>query len=184
MRLFSISLLLCFATISSAAIMDPVGDTFGSGMPFDIISTSGVTTGNSTTFEIRFATPVPANLDEHLWGAIGIDVDRDPTTGKRSEIGFPDMNYTHGEDYVIGFYYDDAAGSAFILDVTNDDFFSIPAEYGPHYFRVTVPIRGTQPDGRMHYAVGVGDGQDLFEAYSDLAGNDYQLLTTDVAPVP
>ena len=41
------------------------------------------------------------------------------------------MNFKHGVDYVVGFYYDDELGTAAILDVTNDKFFSLPAEYGP-----------------------------------------------------
>jgi len=165
--------------LSRAAILDPVGDTYGTGMPFDIISVSGVTNGNSTTFEIRFAQPLPAALDANLWGAIEIDIDRDPTTGKPSELDYPTMNFKHGVDYVVGFYYDDELGTAAILDVTNDKFFSLPAEYGPDYFRITIPVIGTSADRRMYYAVGVGDGLDINSAYSDIAGNDYQLLLTE-----
>lgn len=165
--------------ISQAAYIDPIGDTYGTGMQFDISSVSAITNGTSTTFEIRFATPLPADLDQHLWGAIEIDVDRDPTTGKSSELDYPNMNFKHGVDYVIAFFYDDELGTVSILDVTNDKFFSIPAEYGANYFRITVPIAGTNGDKRMHYAVGVGDGQDLNSAYSDIAGNGYELLTTE-----
>lgn len=165
--------------IATAAYIDPIGDTYGTGMQFDISSVSAITNGTSTTFEIRFATPLPADLDNHLWGAIEIDVDRDPTTGKSSELDYPNMNFKHGVDYVIGFFYDDELGTAAILDVTNDQFFSLPAEYGADYFRITVPIAGINGDKRMHYAVGVGDGQDLKSAYSDIAGNGYELLTTE-----
>lgn len=180
MRIFTL-LTLCLAIplVSGAAVTDPTGDTYGTGIPFDIVSVSGITTGNSTTFEIRFAEPLEADLDAFLWGAIEIDVDRDANTGKTSEIDFPNMNFTHGVDYVIGFYYDDELGTAAILDVTNDQFFTLPAEYGPNFFRITVPIAGANGDPRMLYAVGVGDGQDLFNAYSDIAGNNYELLMTE-----
>jgi hypothetical protein len=172
-------LMLALPLLSWAAVIDPIGDTYGTGMQFDISSVSGVTYGNSTTFEIRFATPVPVNLDADLWGAIEIDVDRDAATGKTSELHYPNMNFTHGVDYVIGFYYDDEPGTAAILDVTNDKFFSLPAEYGANYFRIKVPISGLKGDSRMYYAVGVGDGLDLNSAYSDIAGNNYELLVTE-----
>ncbi|HYO79925.1 MAG TPA: hypothetical protein VES20_00875, partial [Bryobacteraceae bacterium] len=165
--------------LCGAATMDPVGDTYGTGLPFDIVSVSALTNSNSTTCEIRFATPVPANLDENLWGAIEVHVDGDPNTGKSSELDYPNMLFPDGVDYVIGFYYDVELGTAAILDVTNDDFFSLPAEYGEGYFRITVPVVGTGPDTRMLYAVGVGDGLDFDSLYSDLAGNDYRLLVTE-----
>ena len=164
--------------LSAAAVIDPIGDTYGTGMPFDIISVSGVTNGTSTTFEIKFATPLPAPLDANLWGAIEIDVDRNPATGKSSELDYPNMNFQHGVDYVIGFYYDDEPGTAAILDVTNNMFFSLPAEYGIDYFRITVPVAGPG-NPRMYYAVGVGDGLDMNSAYSDIVGNDYALLVTE-----
>jgi hypothetical protein len=172
---------LALPLVCGAAIIDPVGDTYGTGMQFDISSVSGLTTGSSTTFEIRFADPVPAGLDANLWGAIEVNVDRDTSTGKSSELDYPNMNFPDGVDYVIGFYYDDELGTAAILDVTNDDFFSLPAQYGANYVRITVPIAGSGGDLRMFYAVGVGDGLDINSPYSDIAGNDYQLLTTEVA---
>lgn len=174
-----LTLLLALPLLSGAAIIDPIGDTYGTGMQFDISSVSAVTNGTSTTFEIRFADPLPAELDANLWGAIEIDVDRDATTGKSSEIDYPNMNFTHGVDYVIAFYYDDEPGTASILDVTNDEFFTLPAEYGAGYFRITVPVAGLNGDARMHYAVGVGDGLDIKSAYSDIAGNGYELLITE-----
>lgn len=170
---------MAFSLTSEAAFIDPVGDTYGTGMQFDISSVFAVTNGTSTTFEIRFATPLPAELDANLWGAIEIDVDRDATTGKSSELDYPNMNFSHGVDYVIGFYYDDELGTAAILDVTNDKFFTLPAEYGPDYFRITVSVVGSGGDPRMYYAVGVGDGLDLNSAYSDIAGNNYELLVTE-----
>lgn len=165
--------------LCGAAVIDPTGDTYGTGMPFDITQVAGVTNGLSTTFEIRFANPVPAGLDASLWGAIEINVDRNTSTGKSSELDFPNMNFPDGVDYVIGFYYDDTLGMAQILDVTNNSFFELPATYGPDFVRITVPVAGTNGDPRMWYAVGVGDGLDLFSAYSDIAGNDYQLLETE-----
>jgi hypothetical protein len=174
-----LTLSLAVPILCGAAVLDPIGDTYGTGMQFDIASVSAITTAGSTTFEIRFAQPLPANLDANLWGAIEIDVDRDANTGKTSEIDYPNMNFSHGVDYVIGFYYDDELGTAAILDVTNDKFFSLPAEYGSNYFRITVPLSGSNGDPRMLYAVGVGDGLDLNSAYSDIAGNDYQLLMTE-----
>ncbi|MBC7926964.1 MAG: hypothetical protein H7039_15050 [Bryobacteraceae bacterium] len=165
--------------LCSAAVIDPIGDTYGSGIQFDISSVSAVTNGTSTTFDIRFAGPVPATLDANLWGAIEVDVDRNPATGKSSELDFPNMNFPHGVDYVIAFYFDDEPGTALILDVTNNGFFSLPAEYGDDYFRITVPLSGSNGNARMHYAVGVGDGQDLNSPYSDIVGNDYQLLVTE-----
>ena len=66
-----------------------------------------------------------------------------------------------------------------ILDVTNDTFFSLPAEYGTDYVRITVPVAGLGGDARMYYAVGVGDGLDINSAYSDIAGNNYTLLVTE-----
>lgn len=178
--LMLLAVLLTLPLMSVAAVLDPIGDTYGTGMPFDISSVSAITNGVSTTFEVRFAEPLPAGLDANLWGAIEIDVDRDPTTGKRSELDYPNMNFTHGVDYVIAFYYDDELGTAAILDVSNDDFFSLPAEYGSNYFRITVPIAGRNGDPRMDYAVGVGDGLDINSAYSDIAGNGYQVLRTEV----
>lgn len=172
-------LLATLPLLSAAAVIDPIGDTYGTGMPFDIVSVSGITSGTSTTFEIKFAAPVPAALDANLWGAIEIDVDRIATTGKSSELDYPNMNFQHGVDYVIGFYYDDAPGTAAILDVTNNLFFSLPAEYGMDYFRITVPVAGPGGDPRMYYAVGVGDGLDINSSYSDIAGNDYALLITE-----
>jgi hypothetical protein len=165
--------------LSGAATLDPIGDTYGTGLQFDIASVSAITSGGSTTFEIRFAEPLPANLDANLWGAIEIDVDRDANTGKTSELDYPNMNFSHGVDYVIAFYYDDELGTAAILDVTNDNFFTLPAEYGNNYFRITVPLVGSNGDARMLYAVGVGDGLDMSSLYSDIAGNDYQLLMTE-----
>ncbi len=177
LALLGVSLLM--PLLSHAAISDPAGDTYGTGMPFDILSVAGVTDGNSTTFEIRFAKPLPASLDANLWGAIEIDVDRNAATGKSSELDYPNMNFTHGVDYVIGFYYDDEPGTAAILNVTTGDYFSLPAEYGDDFFRITVPISGLGGDARMYYAVGVGDGLDINSAYSDIAGNDYALLVTE-----
>lgn len=185
MRLFATSLFLfCLASLSPAATIDPTGDTYGTGLQFDMISTSGVTKGQFTTFEIRFAQPVPADLDQFLWGAIEVDVDRNPATGKNSEINYPNQHFPHGVDYVIGFYYDDPLGKAAILDVTNDKYFYLDAEYGADYVRVTVPIFGSHPDGKMLYAAGVGDGQDMNSLYSDITGVDYQLLETETAAVP
>lgn len=174
-----IALSLAIPFLSTAAVIDPTGDTYGTGLPFDIVSVAGVTNGTSTTFEIRFANPVPAALDANLWGAIEIDVDRNAATGKPSELDYPNMNFPHGVDYVIAFFYDDDPGTASILDVTNNNFFSLPAEYGPDYFRITVPISGLGGDPRMYYAVGVGDGLNINSAYSDIAGNDYALLVTE-----
>jgi hypothetical protein len=165
--------------LSTAATIDPAGDTYGTGMPFDITSVSGVTDGTSTTFEIKFLIPVPASLDANLWGAIEIDVDRNPATGKSSELDYPNMNFALGVDYVIAFYYDDEPGTAAILDVTNDKFFSLPAEYGIDYVRITVPVVGSGGDPHMNYAVGVGDGLDINSAYSDIAGNNYAVLVTE-----
>ena len=167
----------------SGATLDPIGDTYGTGMQFDISSVSAITNGTSTTFEIRFASPLPATLDANLWGAIEIDVDRDASTGKTSELDYPNMNFTHGVDYVIAFFYDDEPGTAAILDVTRDEFFSLPAEYGANYFRITVPVAGTNSDRLIQYAVGVGDGLNINSAYSDIAGNNYQLLIAE-APEP
>jgi len=135
--------------------------------------------GASTTFEIRFASPVPARLDANLWGAVEINVDRDTITAKSAELDFPNMNLPDCVDYVIAFYYDDDPGTARILDVTNNNFFSLPATCGPDFVRITVPVVGTNGDPRMWYTVGVGDGRDLFSAYSDIAGNDYQLIETE-----
>jgi len=174
-----LGLSLLLPLLSAAAVMDPIGDTYGTGMPFDISSVSGITNGGSTTFEIRFSSPVPAPLDANLWGGIEIDVDRNAATGKSSELDYPNMNFTHGVDYVIGFYYDDELGKAAILDVTNDAFFFLPAEYGTDYVRITVPVTGLGGDPRMHYAVGVGDGLNINSPYSDIAGNDYTLLVTE-----
>ena len=180
MRAWSLSgLLLALPLLSAAAVTDPIGDTYGTGMPFDISFVSGITNGTSTTFEIKFSSPLPASLDANLWGAIEIDVDRNAATGKSSELDYPNMNFSHGVDYVIGFYYDDDLGTAAILDVTNNNFFSLPAEYGSDYFRITVPVVGLGGDTRMHYAVGVGDGLDINSAYSDIAGNNYELLLTE-----
>ncbi|HYI93087.1 MAG TPA: hypothetical protein VEX68_06065 [Bryobacteraceae bacterium] len=180
MRVWALSgLWLALPLMSAAAMMDPIGDTYGSGTQFDIVSVSGVTNVASTTFEIKFSTPLPAPLDANLWGAIEIDVDRNAATGKSSELDYPNMNFQHGVDYVIGFYYDDDPGTAAILDVTNNSFFFLPAEYGADYFRITVPIAGLGGDARMYYAVGVGDGLDINSAYSDIAGNDYALLITE-----
>ena len=175
-----LTLSLALPVLSGAAILDRIGDTYGTGLQFDIASVSAITNGGSTTFEIRFAEPLPASLDANLWGAIEIDVDRDANTGKTSELDYPTMNFAHGVDYVIGFYYDDELGTAAILDVTNDDFFTLPAEYGTNYFRITVPLAGSNGDPRMLYALGVGDGLDLNSAYSDIVGNDYQLLMTEI----
>jgi hypothetical protein len=177
--LIAFRLCLALPLLAGAAVLDPIGDTYGTGMQFDISSVSGVTSGGSTTFEIRFADPVPPNLDANLWGGIEIDVDRNAATGKTSELDYPNMNFTHGVDYVIGFYYDDEPGTAAILDVTNDEFFTLPAEYGTDYVRITVPVVGTGGDARILYAVGVGDGLDINSAYSDIAGNDYELLVTE-----
>lgn len=177
-------LLSVFAATADAVTLDPVGDTYGTGMQFDIVSVSGVTNAGSTTFEIRFASPVPASLDEHLWGAIEIDVDRNAATGKNSELDYPNMNFPLGVDYVIAYYYGDDPGSVFILDVTNDKLFSMPAEFGANYFRITVPVVGSQSDLVMHYAVGVGDGQSMASPYSDIAGNGYQVLSTTATPEP
>ena len=174
-----LTLSLAVPVLSGAAVLDPIGDTYGTGLQFDIASVSAVTNGASTTFEIRFAQPLPADLDANLWGAIEIDVDRDANTGKTSELDYPNMNFSHGVDYVIGFYYDDELGTAAILDVTNDDFFKLPAEYGSNYFRITVPLVGTNGDARMLYAVGVGDGLNMDSLYSDIVGNGYQLLMTE-----
>ncbi|HYP08955.1 MAG TPA: PEP-CTERM sorting domain-containing protein [Bryobacteraceae bacterium] len=180
MRTLTVLLLsLALPLICPAAAIDPIGDTYGTGLQFDIASVSAYTTGTSTTFDIRFAAPVPADLNAHLWGAIEIDRDRDPNTGKTSELDYPNMNFPHGVDYVIGFFYDDDPGTAAILDVTSGDFFSLPAEYGADYVRITVPIAGLKGDSRVHYAVGVGDGQNMASLYSDLAGNDYGLLTSE-----
>jgi hypothetical protein len=170
---------LVLPLVAGAAVLDPIGDTYGTGLQFDISSVSGVTNGTSTTFEIRFADPVPAGLDANLWGGIEIDVDRDASTGKSSELDYPNMNFPHGVDYVIAFYYDDELGTAAILDVTKDLFFSLPAEYGADFFRITVPVAGSNGDVRMQYAVGVGDGLDLNSPYSDIAGNNYALLMTE-----
>lgn len=174
-----LALSLAVPFFAGAATLDPLGDTYGTGMPFDIVAVSGITNGSSTTFEIRFASPVPADLDANLWGAIEIDQDRNTATGKTSELDYPNMNFDLGVDYVIAYYYDDAPGTAFILDVTNNNFFTLPAEYGPDYFRITVPIAGLNGDVRMQYAVGVGDGQDMNSLYSDIAGNDYEVLITE-----
>lgn len=174
-----LTLSLTVPVLSGAAVLDPIGDTYGTGLQFDIASVSAVTNGASTTFEIRFAEPLPADLDANLWGGIEIDVDRDSNTGKTSELDYPNMNFSHGVDYVIGFYYDDELGTAAILDVTNDKFFTLPAEYGSNYFRITVPLAGANGDPRMLYAVGVGDGLNLNSAYSDIVGNGYQLLMTE-----
>ena len=159
-----LALSLALPSWSRAAVLDPIGDTYGTGMQFDLSSISAVTSGGSTTFELRFADPLPAGLDANLWGAIEIDVDRDPNTEKSSELDYPNMNFPHGVDYVIAFYYDDEPGTAAILDVTNDQFFSLPAEYGADYFRITVPVAGRNGEPRMHYAVGVGDGLDMNSA--------------------
>lgn len=165
---------------SRAAVLDPIGDTYGTGLPFDVSSVSAITKGGSTTFEIKFAGPVPAGLDANLWGAIEIDVDRNASTGKTSELDYPNMNFPHGVDYVIGFYYDDEPGTAAILDVTNDLFFNLPATYGADYVRISIPLIGLDGDTRMQYAVGVGDGLDINSPYSDIVGNNYQLLLTEV----
>lgn len=118
--------------LCGAAVVDPIGDTYGTGIQFDISSVSAITNGTSTTFEIRLAGPVPAALDANLGGAIEIDVDRNPATGKSSELDYPNMNFPHGVDY----YYDDDPGTAFILDVTNDKLFAasrVRCRLLPHY---------------------------------------------------
>jgi hypothetical protein len=181
MQIFTIvsALSLLLPLLAPASVLDPIGDTYGTGKPFDISEVFALTNGTSTTFEIRFASPVPAELDTNLWGAIEIDVDRNAATGKTSEIDYPTMNFQHGVDYVIGFYYDDEPGTAAILDVTKNLFFNLHAEYGPDYFRITVPLVGSNGDTRMDYAVGVGDGLNFASLYSDIAGNNHQLLVTE-----
>jgi hypothetical protein len=174
-----LTLSLALPLISGAAAMDPIGDTYGTGMQFASRPFSAVTNGTSTTFVIRFADPLPAELDANLWGGIEIDVDRDATTGKTSELDYPNMNFAHGVNYVIAFYYDDQPGTAAILDVRNDEFFTLPAEYGAGYFRITVPVAGPNGDAHMYYVMGVGDGLDMNSAYSDIAGNNCNLLITE-----
>lgn len=188
--LASVALTCCLATSAraDALVLDPVGDTFGSGaVRHDITGVSAAYTSSLLTFDIYFAGSVraPSAADPRsVFGFIDIDTDRNSATGAESLTGFfgpppdPDLGVEYGID--LGF---EAARPGFAAVYNAVTFATVglaPITFSTNALSVSVPLAllgGS--NGYVNYAVIVG----TLSAVTDRAPNG-TAPATSAAAVP
>lgn len=188
----SIALLLAYACSISEAradslVIDPVGDTFGTGtVQLDITSINATYTNTALTFTVNFAGQVFApslNNARSVVGFIDIDADRNPLTGVESATAFfgpppaPDLGVEYGIDLSVEA---DNPGFVDIFDAASGTTIgTAPISFGAMSFSVTVPLSllgGS--NGLVNYAAIFG----TFDEPTDKAPNGMTPATS--APVP
>lgn len=174
MKRFSLIMLCAFACLASEAradalVIDPVGDTFGSGpVQHEITAISATFTNSILTFNVNFDAAIfaPSVGDARsVFGFIDIDADRNPATGVESATAFfgPPPAPNLGVEYGIDISADEVnPGFADVFDAVSGNIIgSAPITFGATSFSVTVQLAllgGS--DGLVNYAaiLGSSDG--------------------------
>lgn len=172
---------------ADALVIDPVGDTYGTGaVQLDITSVSAIYSNTSITFTINFSGPVfaaSAFNARSVYGFIDIDVDQNPATGVDSLTGFysppPDTNL--GVEYNIDIGLEEFTPG--FVDVFNAAT-GVTTGFAPITFSVNslsinVPLAFLGGDsGLVNYAAVIG----TFDEPTDRVPNGAAPATS--APIP
>ncbi len=184
-----VALACCLATEARAdsLVLDPTGDTFGSGaVQLDITSIGAAFNSTALTFTINFAGPIfaPSAFDPRSVVAfIDIDADQNSATGVGSATGLfgPPPEPDLGVDYGIDLSFDVVVpGYVEIFDVVANVSIGIaPVTFTTSALSINVPLALLGgDDGLVNYAVLIG----TFDEATDKAPNGVTPATS--APIP
>lgn len=166
-------------------VIDPTGDTFGSGaLQHDITQINATFAGSSITFTVNFTGPIyaaSAGNERSVGGYIDIDADRNPSTGAEPAINVfgPGPTIALGDEFTLDLFSEELqVGRVNLLNDAFDVIGSASISFSTNAFSVTVPL-SLLGNGLVNYGVIVG----TFAEVTDRAPNG-ALPATSVAAVP
>jgi hypothetical protein len=182
-------------TTAPGSYSDPRGDTFGEGeRQVDLLEVSSLIddASHSLVIDLTFAEPVRLANDstypeptEVLAGFVDLDTDRDPQTGTISAV---DLFSTHASGLGVDYFVDLGgldpvrAAAAPIFRTSwrgrQEEVGTAPLSLLDNglTLRVSIPLEAIGSDGRLHFAVAVGNQAEM----TDVAPNGGYLSTESV----
>jgi hypothetical protein len=178
--------LLWLPAVQAGSVVDPRGDTFGSGpIQHDILSITSAVGGTSTSFAITFDDPVFAPSSGRPSGVVGfidIDVDQKLSTGITSSNtsfaisrgGVPVLKGLGIEYYLDLFGEISHPGSVDVINaVTRNPVGTAPIVFDSQAnksFSIVVTNSLIGVSGPINYGVQVGTFDELTDVASDISG--------------
>jgi hypothetical protein len=164
LALLILTLGLAQTSYADPVFFDPVGDTFGSGTPLDIIRTNGTVSGSFLTFSVTFATAIsPAHTGSanSVVGFIDIDTDQSAATGIppfQGVFGLPPAP-TLGDEFFIDLFSESThPGFIDVVNALTSVRATVAITYTPFSFSFAIPLALLGgDDGIVNYGVIIGN---------------------------
>ncbi|MCW5889434.1 MAG: hypothetical protein KIT14_02665 [bacterium] len=166
--------LALLASVAAAAI-DPLGDDFGEYPGVDLVGLSACQSGTSLTIRLDFSAPItapPSLLSNAVYGAIDIDVDRDPATGAASRTD--DSNPAGavsglGIELLVDLYaYDAETGTTTMRIIDTTERVDVPVVFATQSLSVTIPLSPAQAPNGVNIAAVVGNIENATDVVPNL----------------
>jgi hypothetical protein len=160
----AISFPLFTGTARASSIIDPTGDTFGTGaVQLDITSLEAVYDSTSLYLMMSFATPIaPASAvaSNSVLGFIDLDADQNASTGVTpfTNTFGPLSDIVLGMDYFVDLGVEfSTPGFVRVYSSANVLQGSVPITYGSDFFAIAIPLALLGgDDGVLNFAAVVG----------------------------